>query len=122
VGLIGDIIWRPSELTKVALTADTTIDETDSASSGGTRDYTFDLSVTHDLRDNITLLAGLGIDYEDFLDDPDDVRYSGNLGITYRFNPWLAWTASYDLIHFDSGLPDSDYTENRFTVGIELRR
>jgi hypothetical protein len=122
VGLIGDIIWRPNELTTVALSADTSIGETDSVSSGGTRNYTLDLDVTHDLRENISLLAGLGIDYDEFLNGPDDVRYSGNLGITYRFNPWLAWTASYDLIHFDSGLPGNDYTENRFTAGIELRR
>jgi hypothetical protein len=121
-GLTGEVTWRPTDLTTVTLAADTTIDETEAAGSGGTRNYGLNVDVTHDWRENIALLAGLGIDYEEFLDGPDDVRYSGNLGITYRFNPWLAWTASYDLIHFDSGFPGSDYTENRVTVGIELRR
>lgn len=120
-GVAGNIVWRPMEFTTLTYTASTSLEETVSAGSSGTRVYALRADAEHLLRDNVALLAGAGVEF-DVRDGPNDVEFDGNLGVVYRFNPWLAWTASYDFIWFDSGSPQSDYIEHRLTSGIEIRR
>jgi hypothetical protein len=121
VGVTGNVVWRPTEFTTLTYTAATSLDETVSAGSSGTRVYELGASAEHLLRDNVALLAGAGVEF-DVRDGPNDVEFDGTLGVVYRFNPWLAWTASYDFTWFDSGFPQSDYAEHRLTSGIEIRR
>jgi hypothetical protein len=121
LGLSGNLTWRPTELTSITATANTSLDETIAAGSSGTRVYEARFDVQHLLRENITLVAGTGIEF-DQRDGPNDTTYSGNAGVIYRFNPWLAWTASYNVNYFDSNAPDSDYVEHRVSTGIEVRR
>lgn len=121
LGLIGDLVWRPTEMTTVTLTANTGIDETVTTGSSGTRVYSGRLDIEHLLRENIALRAGSGVEF-DRRTGPDELTTDANLGVTYRFNPWVAWTADYDFTYFDSESPASDYVEHRFSTGIELRR
>ncbi len=120
-GLIGNLIWRPTELTTLTYTANTSIDETVAAGSSGTRVYELRVDAEHRLRDNIILNAGTGVEF-DMRDGPDDFTLDANIGAIYRFNPWLAWTAGYDFTYFNSDSPASDYVEHRVTTGIEIRR
>jgi hypothetical protein len=122
LGVSGNLVWRPTELTTLTLAAATTIDESSSASEGGTRNYDLRIDARHDLRENVTLTGGFGFNYDDSKSGPDDVTLRTNAGFTYRFNPWLAWTAGYEFTYFDSGSPSSDYYENRLTTGLEFRR
>jgi hypothetical protein len=121
VGVIGNVVWKPTELTTLTLTANTSIDETIAANAGGTRVYEARIDAEHLLRENIVLRAGSRVEF-DSRKGPNDVTYDGNLGVIYRFNPWLAWTAGYDFTYFDSGFPKSDYVEHRVLTGIEIRR
>jgi hypothetical protein len=122
IGVSGRLTWRPTELTALTLSAATTIDESSSASEGGTRNYDLRLDAAHELRDNVTLESGFGVNFDDSKTGPDDVTLRGNAGIVYRLNPWAAWTAGYEFIYFDTEAPSSDYLENRFTTGFEFRR
>jgi hypothetical protein len=122
-GLSGNIVWRPTALTSVTLTADTSLDETSDPSSSGSRDYTASIDVAHDLRDYLTITSGGGVEYEDFQGiDQNELILRARAGMIWRLNNWLAWTLDYDFIYSDSSLPATDYYENRVTAGIELRR
>lgn len=122
-GVSGNVIWRPSELTTVTFTADTSLDETSDPSSSGSRNYTGRVDVAHDLRDYLTISSGFGAEYEDFQGiDQTELILRARAGLIWRLNNWLAWTLDYDFIYSDSSLPATDYYENRVTAGIELRR
>jgi hypothetical protein len=121
LGIIGNVVWRPTELTRITAIANSSIDETVSTTSSGTRVYEARLEAEHDLRDNISLTAAAGFEL-DVRDGPNDITYDAGLGLIYRFNPWLAWTAGYDFTRFESESPGSDYIEHRITTGIEIRR
>jgi len=121
-GPIGRITWSPDELTSVTLSAETYLDETTDPLSSGTRNYSADLDITHDMRENITLLAGVGATYQDTQGiDLNDLELNANAGITWRMTRWLAWKANYELTWLDSNVPGSDYTENQISLGIEVR-
>jgi hypothetical protein len=122
-GLIGRIIWRPTELTTLELKLDTSLNETADAGSSGSRVYEGRLGVSHNLRDNLTLTGGTGLAHEDFQGtDETNLKLRAAAGIEWRMNRSLAWTLDYDFVYNDSNLPDSDYYENRVTAGIEVRR
>lgn len=122
VGVSGSVTWRPTRLTTVTFDAATTIDESSSTTEGGTRNYDFRADASHELRENVTLQSGVGINYDDSRTGADDFTLRTNAGFVYRFNPWVAWTAGYEFIYFDSEAPSSDYHENRIATGIEIRR
>lgn len=122
-GLDGRVTWRPSEVTTLDLTLGTSLNETASADSSGSRVHSAKIGVTHDLRDYLTLAGSAGVDYEDFQgSDETELTLRANAGLVWRMNRWLAWTLDYDFIYNDSSLPDSDDYENRVTAGIEVRR
>ena len=123
LGLDGRVTWRPSELTTLDLALSTSLNETASADSSGSRVHGARIGVTHDLRDYLTLAGSAGVDYEDFQgSDETELTLRTNAGLVWRMNRWLAWTLDYDFIYNDSSLPDSDDYENRITAGIEVRR
>jgi hypothetical protein len=122
-GLTGRVTWRPSELTTVNLTLGTHLEETAAAGLSGSRVHDARLGMSHDLREYLTLLGSVGVEYENFQgSDETDLTLRANTGVLWRMNRWLAWTLDYDFIYNDSSLPDSDYYENRITAGIEVRR
>lgn len=121
-GVTANLVWRPTRLTTVALSAATTVSESSSASEGGTRNYDLGIDTTHEWRENVTLSSGFGINFDDSRTGPDDVTLTASAGFIYRFNPWLAWTAGYEFTYFDTEAPSSDYHENRITTGLEFRR
>jgi hypothetical protein len=121
-GPIGRITWRPTELTDITLSAATYLDESTDADSSGTRNWSGDLDLVHALRENLKLQAGVGVIYEDTQGiHVTETTVDTNLGLTWQFNRWLAWKAEYDFTWFDSNLGDSDYTENQFSIGLEIR-
>ena len=122
VGVAGNIVWRPSQLTTVTFNSASTIDETATAGQAGIRTYTAGLNVAHTLRQNITLSAGLGIEYEDIIGtSQDDLTFSARLGLSYILNRDMELTGGYRFTRQKSGTPGDGYTENRLTVGVRFR-
>ena len=120
-GINGNLTWKPTDLTSVALTLATGLTETSSATSSGSKNYSGRVDVTHALRDNVNLLAGIGVALEDGSAGTDKTL-SSKLGVEWQINPDMAWAASYDGTWFKSATPASDYNEQRISAGITLRR
>lgn len=122
-GLTGNIMWRPTALTSVRFRAVTDLDETSIAGSSGSRNYLAEIDISHDLRDNLTAIAGFGAGYEKFQGiGQDEITLDAKAGLIWRLNRGVALTADYNFEWSDSSEPSSDYHEHRFTAGIELRR
>jgi hypothetical protein len=62
-GINGNLTWSPTDLTSVAMTLTTTLNESSSATSSGTKIWSGRVDVSHELRENISLFGrpGLGI-------------------------------------------------------------
>jgi hypothetical protein len=122
-GVTGNVIWRPTEITAVTFAADTFVDETTLAGSSGSRIYTADLDVAHELREYFIVHGGAGVELDDFQGiDLDELTVKARVGLIYRLSRCVALTGDYDYTWFDSTTKSSDYRENRVTLGVELRR
>ena len=113
--------WSPNDLTKVVMTAGTALDETTQADMPATATWTAGVGMTYGLRDNIDLLAGAAIEIED-TGRGVDTTYDGSIGVAWKLNPMMAWTAGYDLTWFDAGTTGGDYVEHRLRTGVTLSR
>lgn len=123
IGFAGNVVWQPTEITQVTLRAGTSIEETTLEGSSGSRNYTANLDVSHELRDYLVVNGGAGIELDDFQGvDLDELTLRGRLGLIYRLSPFVALTGDYDFTWFDSTTAGSDYQENRITAGVEVRR
>ncbi len=120
-GLTGNVTWSPNDLTKVVMTAGTALDETTQADMPATATWTAGVGMTYGLRDNIDLLAGAAIEIED-TGRGVDTTYDGSIGVAWKLNPMMAWTAGYDLTWFDAGTTWGDYVEHRLRTGVTLSR
>ena len=121
IGINGNLTWRPTDLTSVVMTLATGLNESASATSSGTKTWSGRIDVAHELRENVTLLGGFGVEFEKF-SGGTDTTLSPNLGIEWQLNPNLAWTAGYDGTWFEAAASGGNYNEQRLMTGIILRR
>lgn len=120
-GLLANLQWRPTELSKFDLSAGMTIDETSDAGSGGKPTWTASAKVTHALRDNLDLLSGVSISTSDASGGRDNT-YGASAGLDWKLNPLISWSLLYEGEWGDSPGSSSDYDEQRLLTGIILKR
>lgn len=115
--------WRPSELTTIAFTAATDVQETSVGTLSGSIERTFAVNVTHSLRHNLTVGARAAYSFEDFV--------GGNLreenlylatGLTYQMNRVAAVRLGYSYRNFSTNVAGSGYSENRFQIGLVIQK
>lgn len=121
IGINGNLTWSPTDLTSVVMTLATSLDESSSATSSGTKTWSGRIDVAHELRENLTLLGGFGVEFEKF-SAGTDTTFASNLGFTWQLNPNLAWTAGYDGTWLKAAASGGNYNEQRLMTGIVLRR
>ena len=121
IGINGNLTWEPTELTSVVMTLATTLNESSSATSSGTKTWSGGVDATHELRENVNLLGGLGLALDKASSGTDKTIIS-TLGVEWQLNPNLAWTASYDGTWFRGAASSDNYNEQRLMTGIVLRR
>ena len=121
VGINGNLTWSPTDLTSVVLNLATTLNESASPTSSGTRTWSGQIDISHELRDNVTLLGGAGLEL-DKVSGGTDRTIASKLGVEWQLNPNLAWTAGYDGTWFRSATSGGNYDEQRLSTGIVLRR
>ena len=121
VGINGNLTWRPTELTSLLLTLDTTLNESSSATVSGSKTYSANLDVAHALRDNIDIVGGVGLSATQYPQDTEDT-YTTKLELEWQLRPELAWTAGYDGTWFKGIAASDDYNEQRLSIGMVLQR
>jgi hypothetical protein len=118
LGLNAAITWAPTELTKVVFDVDGKLRNGVDA----LREFNAEVSLTHDLRDNLEVFGNLAAEIE--REDGDtDVTYSAGSGVKWKINPYLAWQLSYEGVWFKSGASSAgNYTDHSVLTSIILRR
>ena len=109
-------------LTTVRANAQATVDETTIPGSNGIRSIRGGLEVSHELRRNLTLTAGLtAADYEYQGVDVNERSFGALLRADYRLNRQIALRASYSYETLSSTVPGSSYNANVLLFGIRLQ-
>lgn len=120
-GLTGSLIWSPTELTTIVLGLGTDLSDNVGTGSSADRVWSAKLAGAHALRDNISLLAGASVSFDQTTSGYDKT-VTGNLGLEWRLGPSLAWTAAYDVAWLAAAQNSRDYTEHRVSIGLTVGR
>lgn len=120
LGLVGNLTWSPSDLSRIILSFGTGLDSSDTVDRGANPEWSARLGVTHELRDNVTLNASAGVNLEK-MDDGNDVTVDGDLFVEWQVNRYVGWTAGYDFTWLDAAQSSQSYVENRVFAGLVLR-
>ncbi|MFO1032910.1 MAG: outer membrane beta-barrel protein [Hyphomicrobiales bacterium] len=120
-GLSASLVWRPTEIDRVDLTSDVSLGETATAGESATRSWSSGLTVTHALRDNLDLSAGVTAEFSRS-SGATDTSYGTRLAATWAFNPELAATLAYEGTYYRPFASSGDYDDHRLLASIILRR
>ena len=120
-GLTGGLTWSPTELATIVMAAGTSLEEATEAGTPANANWRASVDMTYALRDNIDLSAGAAVEIED-TGTAFDKTYDGKLGVEWKFNPVLSWSAGYDLTWLDSGTAANGYVEHRVSTGLTISR
>lgn len=120
-GLLANLQWRPTELTKVDLSSTLTLGETASILDSATKTWAAKGTVTQALRDNLDLIGGASFSSAQNASGTDKT-YGANLGVAWKLNPFVAWSLMYEGTWFDSAAAGSDYDEHQLLAGLILQR
>ena len=120
-GLNGNLTWSPTEVTRIVLSLGTSLSETSSATSSGSRNWSIGLAASQAVRENVDVSAGLGANIET-ADTGTDVTYDASLGVAWKLNPNLSWSAGYDFTWLNAANSDRDYTVHKISTGLTISR
>jgi hypothetical protein len=118
----GSLTWTASALTKVKLTAASTVGESDQAGVSGVLYRDVGLQVDHEFRRWLigTIKAGFGID--DYVGgDRTDHRYYFGGGVTYKLNRFTQIKGEARHEWLESSESVNDYSANVFLMGLRLQ-
>ncbi len=121
IGVNGNFTWSPTDLTSVVMTLETALNESSSATSSGTKTWSGGINVSHELRENVNLLGGLGLEFEK-VSGGTDLTITSSFGVEWQLNPNLAWTAGYDGTWFEAASSGGNYNDQRVMTGIVWRQ
>jgi hypothetical protein len=107
----------------VDLNALTSVEGTTAPGESGSLLYAGNLSLTRELRANLTGTAGIGLDYRDYANSSAyDITWSGQVALTWWLNRYLGLTgrARYETVTSSDAGRESD-TASVF-VGLRAQR
>jgi hypothetical protein len=119
----GNLAWSPMRGTIVDLNALTTVEGTTAPGASGSLLYAGNLSLTREMRANLTGTAGIGLDYRDYANSSAyDMTWSGQVALTWWLNRYLGLTgrARYETVTSSDAGRESD-TASVF-VGVRAQR
>lgn len=122
-GVDASLVWEISALTELSLSARSGIGETTLAGASGYREQAGEISLSHELGRRAALDGFLSYRRDDYIGVVlVEKTLEAGIGVDYFLSRASALTADYSYLRFDSTQPGSDYSANRFTVGVRLER
>lgn len=115
------LTWAVTPLTTVRATAQASVDETTVLNANGVRTARGTLEVSHALRRNVTLTAGLTASDAEYSGVAISEQGFGALArVDYKLTRWLGIRASYNYERLHSTFAGSSYTANVFLLGMRF--
>ena len=116
------VVWAVTPLTTVKTTASATVDETTVADARGVRSLKGLLEVSHALRRNLIVTAGLTVSDYDYQGVSLNERgYGALVRADYKLTRSVGVRASYTWERLNSTIPGSSYTANVFLLGMRYQ-
>ncbi|MEM7429982.1 MAG: outer membrane beta-barrel protein [Pseudomonadota bacterium] len=116
------VVWNPTPLTTLALTASGSIDETSSAGASAIRSASAGVALTHRFRRNLTGTAGFTASFGDYVGIRRlDETYQIDLGLAYALTRNVEVTGRFNHVTTKSTVPGQEYSENQLSAGILFR-
>jgi hypothetical protein len=116
------LIYTPSALTTVTLTANTAFNETTLEGASGVLSQLYTLQLSHDLLRNlnVTMLGSYFInDYEGA--DVFERGYSAGVKLDYKITRTISLRGSFVHEVLDTSFPNADYIANTLLVGLRFQ-
>jgi hypothetical protein len=122
-GLRGRVAWSPVPLLKIEGVTGVDLAETATVNLGATRNWNAGINATYALRENINLLAGIGLTRSD-IGSTITTEKIATTGIEWTFNPNMSAALIYQGTWFDDGTaaPGGNYDEQRLTMSIVFKK
>lgn len=121
-GVDANVVWRPSRLTTVRMTASSELDESASAGISAVRNYAGTLAIEHALRENVVISGTGGLAFNDRVGSrQDELTIDAGVGVSYLLSREAEVLARYGFSRFETFESDDDYIENQFTAGFRFK-
>jgi hypothetical protein len=119
----GNLAWSPMRGTTVELNGSTTVESTSRVGETGSVLYAGSLSVSRELRANLTGRALVGMDWRDYSGTSDDeLILRGEASLTWWMNRYAGITARARHELQRSSVADRDYDATSIYLGMTLQR
>lgn len=117
----GDLLWNPTRLTSVRLTADRRIDEANSLDAAGVRITEVGTTVDHELQRNLILTGNVRyVDFTPLGPVGDSTEWGGRVSARYLANRRISLRGTYLYTDRTSADPGRAFKENRATITAQL--
>jgi hypothetical protein len=116
--------WSPVRGTIVGLDAETTLEDSTTPGASGSILYSGQVTLSHELRANLTAELALGGGVRDYTPSQDgrDTIWNAGAGLTWWLNRYVGLTGKGFHEQLTSTDPSRDYTTNSVFVGLKLQR
>jgi hypothetical protein len=124
-GFIADasLVWSPTALTNVKLTAASTADESTLSGVSGVLKRDAGIAVEHAFRRNLVGTAKLGYGLDDYDgSDREDKRMLASVGLVYKLSRTTQVKGEFRQEWLRSNAPGNDYTASIVLVGLRWQR
>lgn len=122
VGVVGEIVWRPTRRTRVSLSAGFDLGESTVSGASAEREQSVELALRHGIGARLVLSGGVGLTHTQYLGlSRRDLTYAANVAAQWQFSRRLGLSAGWELNWRDSSVNANDYLENRLTLGLQFR-
>ncbi len=123
LGLRGRIGWSPMPLLKIEGVTGVDLAETETLNLGNTRSWNLGINATYALRENINLLAGVGLTRSD-IGTAITTNKTASAGFEWNFNPNMSASVIYQGTWFDDGTvaANGNYDEHRLSTSIVFKK
>ncbi|HHN67893.1 MAG TPA: hypothetical protein ENK15_07650 [Thermopetrobacter sp.] len=122
VGVVGEIVWRPTRRTRVSLSAGFDLGESTVSGASAEREQSVELALRHGIGARLVLTGGVGLTHTQYLGlARRDLTYAASAAAQWQFSRRFGLTAGWELNWRDSSVNANDYLENRLTLGLQFR-
>jgi hypothetical protein len=119
----GWLTWMPTELTTVRFNTYTDFSPTSDPASSGSVVHDASVDLDYEWRDNVTLGALAGVNYERFKGlEREETTYRLGADATWKVNRNIWLTGGYLHEWLDSSLPDADYSADEVRLTLRLQQ
>lgn len=123
ISLAAELEWSPRQRTSVGLQLETSTQPSGIEGSSGAIVYNGDVSITQQIRRNLTATLNAGLEFEDFDRVQSDVTTANaELGFTYWLNRGVGLVGTYSHERAFSADESQRQTTNGVFLGLRLQR